>query len=337
MDTYPKRRIPALILIALLTACAPTASTQPAAPDINQLNTAIVLTGDAARIQTQLASSPTPTSTITPTATITSSPTASSLPPTLTIPTDFATATPLVAQISVSTTTNCRAGPGKIYAYLSELAEGKVSEVLAVDPTGKYWYIPNPDSPGNFCWVWGEYATLSGNVAALPVYTPPPSPVPTFTLVGGSTSGGSGGSGGSGDDDDEPKIGGNGDMGPGYGPRPTITISYMTLDSCAGKWWVNFYFSNKSRTFNVRSIEISLVDSDTHVSASEKANGFRSVEGCVYDTTVDILHAEVSAPVSSPALDYDPTGHELELTVRACSAKDQGAPCSVKEKIEFVP
>jgi hypothetical protein len=29
-----------------------------------------------------------------------------------------------------------------------------------------------------FCWLWGEYATVTGNVQAVPVYTPPPTPTP---------------------------------------------------------------------------------------------------------------------------------------------------------------
>jgi hypothetical protein len=41
-----------------------------------------------------------------------------------------------------------------------------------------YWYIENPTRPGEFCWLWGEYATLTGEVEALPILTPFPSPTP---------------------------------------------------------------------------------------------------------------------------------------------------------------
>jgi len=45
---------------------------------------------------------------------------------------------------------------------------------------GNYWIINNPDSSGT-CWLWGQYATVTGNTAGLPEYTPPPTPTPTNT------------------------------------------------------------------------------------------------------------------------------------------------------------
>jgi hypothetical protein len=59
------------------------------------------------------------------------------------------------------------------------LLVGEVAEVVGRNAAGTYWYIRNPDSSTGFCWLWGEYATLVGNLAALPVYTPPPTPTPT--------------------------------------------------------------------------------------------------------------------------------------------------------------
>jgi hypothetical protein len=38
--------------------------------------------------------------------------------------------------------------------------------------------IRNPDSGLEFCWLWGEYAILTGNFMSLPVFTPPPTPTP---------------------------------------------------------------------------------------------------------------------------------------------------------------
>jgi hypothetical protein len=56
---------------------------------------------------------------------------------------------------------------------------GEIAEVVGRNPTGNYWYIRNPDQSNGFCWLWGEYATLTGNTSVLPVYTPPPTPTPT--------------------------------------------------------------------------------------------------------------------------------------------------------------
>jgi len=115
---------------------------------------------------------PSPTFTLTPTLTAT---------PTLTL-----TPTPSTPHISVSVNTNCRTGPGDAYPRVGALLVGETAEVLARDPYGQFWYIPNPDRPGGYCWVWGQYATIEGETASLPVFTPPPTPtpVPDFTIDG---------------------------------------------------------------------------------------------------------------------------------------------------------
>ena len=51
-------------------------------------------------------------------------------------------------------------------------------ETIGRDLNGNYWYIRNPSSSNGYCWLWGEYATVTGNVGALPVFTPPPTPTP---------------------------------------------------------------------------------------------------------------------------------------------------------------
>jgi len=95
-------------------------------------------------------------------------------------PTVTLTGTPTTPMVSVSLDTNCRTGPGIIYDYLTFLPVGEKAEVIgkytSVSPT--YWIIKKG---GITCWLWGQYATVEGNVAALPEMIPPPSPTPTFT------------------------------------------------------------------------------------------------------------------------------------------------------------
>ena len=124
----------------------------------------------------------TPPPTFTPPFTFT--PELPTLSPTVTLtPAPIFTATPMVPLISVSVDTNCRVGPGKVYDRVGYLLVGQVSEVYGRNPAGDYWYIRNPNKPTDFCWLWGEYATLSGNIAALPIYTPPPTPTPMPNFV----------------------------------------------------------------------------------------------------------------------------------------------------------
>jgi len=152
-------------LIIALSGCLPLAPT----PDSNSINTTVAQIVASAQTQTAAAFTVTPVITFTPT--LTSTATLS--------PTPIFTFTPAIPQISVSVPTNCRVGPGRVYSRVGALLVGETAQVYGRDPTGRYWFIYNPDSPGNFCWLWGEYATVTGNFAVLPVFTPPPTP--TFT------------------------------------------------------------------------------------------------------------------------------------------------------------
>lgn len=93
-------------------------------------------------------------------------------------PTPNITATSSTPLISVTVDTNCRVGPGKVYDYLGGLLVGQTAEVFGKNPSGNYYYIRLPENPGIFCWVTGQYATVVGDVSALPVYTPQPTPTP---------------------------------------------------------------------------------------------------------------------------------------------------------------
>jgi hypothetical protein len=103
--------------------------------------------------------------------------------PTLT-PTLEISPTPKTVTVSVSVDTNCRTGPARVYDYLGGLLSGETAEVVARNAASDYWYIRNPDIPGGFCWLFGKYATVTGNTSVLPVFTPmpTPTPMPNFTL-----------------------------------------------------------------------------------------------------------------------------------------------------------
>ncbi|NIS79556.1 MAG: hypothetical protein GTO14_04965 [Anaerolineales bacterium] len=98
-------------------------------------------------------------------------------------PTSTPTHTPATSAlwVSVSVDTNCRAGPGEAYEYLGALLIGEKAEVIARNSGGTYFYIYNPDFPPEFCWLWGQFADVEGEVSILPVFTPPPPPAPTPT------------------------------------------------------------------------------------------------------------------------------------------------------------
>lgn len=106
------------------------------------------------------------------------------LPSSTSFPTETATLslsdTPSVPTVRVSVDTNCRTGPAVVYDRVGGLLVGETAVVVGKYSAGNYWIINNPDAAGT-CWLWGQYATVTGNTAGLPEYTPPPSPTPTFT------------------------------------------------------------------------------------------------------------------------------------------------------------
>ena len=170
-----------VLLIVSLAGVVPSV----AAPtqDLNALGTMVMATMVSGATQTAQAVIPVEmvdTSTPLP-------PTSTELPtltPTATLsPTPVFTATPVIPQISVSVATNFRVGPGKVYDRVGALLVGQVAEVVGQNQVGNYWYIRNPSRSDGFCWLWGEYATVTGNLAALPILTPPPTPTPMPAFI----------------------------------------------------------------------------------------------------------------------------------------------------------
>jgi len=228
----------------------------------------------------------TPTFTETPTQTLTTTP--------------IFTFTPVVPQISVSVATNCRIGPGKVYPRVGALLVDEVAQVYGRDPTSGYWYIRNPDSSSGYCWVWGEYATVVGNVSFLPVYTPPPTPTRTFTPT----------------------------------PSPDFEAAYTSLDTCVG-WWVELSLKNTG-SISFKSMGITVRDRDTDVVLANFTDGFTNVNGCLSSNSRDTLGPGKTHVVSAPAFNYDPSGHRIHVTVILCSDIGQSGTC-VTKTINFKP
>ena len=181
-----------VLLIGSLACAVPTVSV---APDQNAVGTMVAQTIVAGLTQSAPSRVPVGLESGTPLPTFT--PELPTLSPTATLTaTPIFTATPMIPQVSVSLATNCRVGPGRVYDRVGALLVGQVAEVFGRDVTGKYWYIRNPNSSTEFCWLWGQYATLTGNFVVLPIFTPPPTPT----------------------------------------PMPDFAASYSTWDTCSGWW-----------------------------------------------------------------------------------------------------
>jgi len=155
---------------AVLACSAPSLQFQPTeAPGAAETALASALAG--AFTQTALAAPPTPTATIT----LTPEPTAS---PTVTL-----TPTPEGAFAQLSDDTHCRTGPLVVFELIDTVLTGQQVMILGKNPAGDYWYVAAPN--GRDCWMWGRYAQVSGDTSQIPVFTPPPTPTPSFVWAGG--------------------------------------------------------------------------------------------------------------------------------------------------------
>ncbi len=89
--------------------------------------------------------------------------------------------------IKVSITTNCRTGPGISYSKLTPLQAGKSASLIGRDFNYSYWIIKDPGNSGRDCWLWGYYASASGNTKDLKVYSNPAQDTPKSTSTAAPT------------------------------------------------------------------------------------------------------------------------------------------------------
>ena len=68
--------------------------------------------------------------------------------------------------------TNCRTGPGVDYERITQITPGLAVEIVGFYPPN-YWVV---STDKGLCWVAGEFVTPSGNYAAVPTVTAPPTP-----------------------------------------------------------------------------------------------------------------------------------------------------------------
>lgn len=152
-----------LIAILVLSIAAFACSLPGSAPEGEEPDLAATITSQALTLAAPTNTPESPTET--PTQAFTSTP--------------ESTATPSVPTVTVSTNTNCRTGPSTAFDLIGALTVGQSAEVVGRFSSGNYWIIKTPNSSGT-CWLWGQYATVSGNTSNLPEYPSPPTPTPSI-------------------------------------------------------------------------------------------------------------------------------------------------------------
>jgi hypothetical protein len=170
-----------------------------------------------------------------PTATVTIQPTSTFTP--------SVTLTPTLEKVTVtvSKNTNCRQGPDKFFDLVGIMKVGETAEAIGRNNAKTYWVIKLPANTAKTCWLWYEWATLTGNGDALPIIESPPTPT--------------------------------------WSPRPDFTFNYLGLTPCSGIYYIRLQVTNTGNvpweTFRVTS-----EDTVTAVTTMAASNVFLDYNGC---------------------------------------------------------
>ncbi len=273
------------LALMILSACEMPTKNPTTSPADVVFETAQAAAAGTLTQQANLIPSQTSTPILTDTATI--------APPIITL----APPTPNKPMVSVSKETNCRSGPDTSFLRVGGLFPDMMAEVVALDTSGQFYYIRNPQDTQNFCWLWGYYATLVGDGANLPRFTPMPTPTLTAT------------------------------------PTPVADFSFVSLEieGCVG----SFVQVSVKNIGSVIWSSGSVISKDTVsgiVSTEQKLDIFREVNGCLYagPGQSDLTNGEIGFLQGYDLIPYVP-GHPILVTVKMCTQDLLAGTCITKE------
>ena len=168
---------------------------------------------------------------------------------------------------------------------------GEEAVIVGKDPSGAYWYITNPDEEGEYCWIWGFYATIAGNTGPLPIYTPGPTP----TL------------------------------------EPLFSTDIHQVETCGGVWQIEFIIKNNGvDTLESVStyVKDTVTGNDTSITSY---NSFVEKTGCTDKSSYGRLHPKDKGYTVSRDLANDPTGHLTYVEVTVCTDDGLHGACRTRE------
>jgi hypothetical protein len=276
----------AVLSLVLLTACNLPGASNISGPTLDPAAaTAAQETQVAGAVASALAAGVTDTLSFTLTASETPS-----LTPTFTLE---------IPRVSVSVDTNCRSGPGTVYDSLGALTVGQTAEVVGKSANADNWIIRLPSNPAITCWLWAQYATVTGDTSNLPIIQPPPTPT----------------------------------------PEVTFTISYLSTVPCAGLFGFRFQLTNTgSMTWESYKVDVTdSTISVTKTYTSDAF--LDSTPACVATTTLqDLTPGEIGVTGNwyTGLLNSNPAGHNITATFTLCSQNGLAGTC-ISKSISFTP
>jgi hypothetical protein len=208
------------------------------------------------------------------------------------------TFTPETTRVTVSIETNCRTGPGTAYDVLGVLKPGVSAEVIGRNASSDTWIIRLPSNPAISCWLWGYYSTVTGNIAGLPIYTPPPTPTPALNF----------------------------------------SIAYLGVTNCGPQYAFRFRIentgSNTWESLRILVTDNTTATTFTHILDSFRSYNGCGIEG----EQQDLMPGEggAVANINPGQLNYDPTGHSITAAFHVCSSNGLGGAC-LDKTLNFTP
>ncbi len=184
-----KRNMQLLVLIFIAVSLLLSACTSPKPAPTTEAVTQAAQPTQALPTTAPPTNTPAPTATLSPTSTpLPTEASTPTQPPVATdAPTSAATLVNTPASVSGSPTalinenTNCRTGPSADYGLVVTFLSGESAKIVSQTTDDSYVLVEDPNNPGQSCWLFTQYITISGNLTSLPVATPPP-PLVNFTM-----------------------------------------------------------------------------------------------------------------------------------------------------------
>lgn len=222
-----------------------------------------------------------------------------SMTPTITL-----TPTPEGVFLTVSSDTYCRqGGPYSSFKILGTLKVGDKAQVLARNPENDSYFIQSPYDASK-CWVYGKYATLTGNSTGLAVMTMQPTPTPTYTPT----------------------------------PDKNFSVSYVGLETCGGQFAFKLFIKNNGGLI-WQYLSLAGTDTVTSFAINHTSNSFKEYAGCSETVTqADLTPGEESyvLNINPGQFNYNPTGNLINITITLCT-QDNGAGVCLSKPISFTP
>lgn len=223
-------------------------------------------------------------------------------------PTEMPTVTPTreLVSLTMNGNTNCRKGASTYFPVITTFSAGSTVEVIAVNPAGDYFFVKAPESETGGCWVWKEFTTLAGSIAALPVYTPIPTPLPTPTNT--------------------------------PPPMALFSVKFAGLTACGSGYAANFSITNTGalplRSIRIRNFLEGVSDPFVH-----RSNSFTQwSSGSKYATLSEIGKGvtQIVSTCDPGGFDSNPTGKKISAEITVCPADDLKGSCTT-QKLDFTP